>query len=400
MVSKTYVKTGTPSSAWTAAKKIYVKTGTPSSAWTLIKGVWVKDVSGNWQKVHNNAFELNSSTNPPANPYPYVLTTQNQLNLRTYLVNAGWNGTDDVEASFQLPAPQYLYSTSNGTAALLFPGPVPAASIVSIHVYGKIWGKSGSGGTGAGSNIFLVTPEVPFPASTAGEAGGPAVSAGANITLYLHAGGSITGGAGGGGGGGGAYGYGSVPVSGKGGTLGLMITAGGGGGGGGQGYSGSTLGAGAGGSGGPEYTKPPTPAPLEPISNIEYWPGQIFSPLASAGWWLSPLMTTGIGNSGSSGTSSASGGAGSGRDILLSGVNIPVNPSPAYPNRSMRATSGSGGAGGAIGNSGGNGSAGTAYPPYLPQYPTNKGNGTIGASNGGAAGSPGQPSPYVTITPV
>jgi hypothetical protein len=108
-----------------------------------------------------------------------------------------------------------IFSTNQLTPALSI-GPVRARSKVYLHVYGKIYGKAGAGGTGGmyGSNYmsgaaYCNTYSTP---GTNGGTGGPAVSlvtnSGVHSVVRVYPSARIYGGAGGGGGGGGGgYGY-------------------------------------------------------------------------------------------------------------------------------------------------------------------------------------------------
>ena len=103
------------------------------------------------------------------------------MNLNTYLVGQGWNGSDPVVLT--ISSGVWLYSTNTSNAGLTIPSNFN--SKLTIHHYGKIIGMGGKGGD-AGSN-------------NAG-AGGPAVSNSASgVVLHTYSGSYIAGGGGGGG---------------------------------------------------------------------------------------------------------------------------------------------------------------------------------------------------------
>ena len=142
--------------------------------------------------------------------------TQNllQVNLRTYLISNGWNGTD--RATITLAPNTYLWSDDTSVAGLTtgsFPGGLTFTN------NGFIIGKGGTGGLGGGTAAAGVRKN--------GLPGGPALSAGANFTLINN--GYVAGG-----GGGGAAGT-SRNDSGE-----LVGSGAGGGAGGGRGGSGSS----------------------------------------------------------------------------------------------------------------------------------------------------------------
>lgn len=150
-----------------------------------------------------------------------IVGDQANLNLRTWALANGWNGT--VEAIIEIPADTYIYSTSTGSAGLIINGSWPGG--VTVINNGYIMGMGGSGGSviSGGSTAY------------AGESGGPAISLGVSCSItnnsYI----------GGGGGGGGAH---AVSIYWDG------CPAGGGGAGGGAGGSVTSGGTAYGGAGG------------------------------------------------------------------------------------------------------------------------------------------------------
>ena len=165
-----------------------------------------------------------------------ISTHQAYLNLRSWAISNGWNGS--AAAEITIASGVYIYSDNVATPALTmdsFPGGL------TLIVNGYIMGKGGNGGN------FYTAPENPI-VVYAPEAGGVALSLSGNIVIdatngYI---------AGGGGGGGGGYMSWSAAGGGGGaggGTGGWVTDPGGhsasGGGGGGLGGAGGNGGSGA-----------------------------------------------------------------------------------------------------------------------------------------------------------
>jgi len=117
--------------------------------------------------------------------YSYGGTTTN-FDLRTYLVNQGW----DQNRPVVLTNTGTIGSTSNGSYAMTISGSFPNG--VTFINYGYVVGTGGNGGSsawliGKGYSQF----------STAGGNGGPALSVSARVTIYNY---GVIGGGGGGGG--------------------------------------------------------------------------------------------------------------------------------------------------------------------------------------------------------
>ena len=153
-----------------------------------------------------------------------ISTHQAYLNLRSWAISNGWNGS--AAAEITIASGIYVYSDNVATPALTmdsFPGGL------TLIVNGYIMGKGGNGGS------FYTRPENPAVAY-APEAGGVALALGGNIVINATNG-YIAGGGGGGGGGNGAWSF-SGGGGGAGGGAGGGVTdasgyssAGGGGGG-------------------------------------------------------------------------------------------------------------------------------------------------------------------------
>jgi hypothetical protein len=112
----------------------------------------------------------------------------NYNNVNAFLTANGWNGTDVVSLTINIPAGVTVGSTASNNPALTIPA-LPAGSLVTINNNGNIYGAGGSGGTG--------TTGV---GNTGGD-GGTAIST--RTRLVVNNQGNIKGGGGGGGGGGG-----------------------------------------------------------------------------------------------------------------------------------------------------------------------------------------------------
>jgi hypothetical protein len=145
-----------------------------------------------------------------------IAANLDQANLRTLAVNAGWNQSSPVVATFA--AGYWIYSSTTGAPALTIDGSWPGGVtfINNQYVIG-MGGNGGAGGVGVG---------------TVGLAGGTALAVSTPVTIYNY---SYIAGGGGGGGGGGGY------------TVSQYVVNGGGGGGGG----GTGLGTSLGGAGSP-----------------------------------------------------------------------------------------------------------------------------------------------------
>jgi hypothetical protein len=176
-----------------------------------------------------------------------ISANQQEANLRTLALAAGWNGISSVTATVN--AGVYIWSDNTSTAALTINGSWPGG--ITLINNGYIIGKGGSGGVGRYNTSG---------SSLSGNAGGAAISLGVNTTITNNSGAFIAGGGGGGaatsfGGQGGAGGGGAG--GGAGGNLIIFdgrTTAGGSGGGlgssGSNGAEGPGAVAGSGGGGG------------------------------------------------------------------------------------------------------------------------------------------------------
>ena len=153
-----------------------------------------------------------------SNAFAFTISAnQDQANLRSLAVAAGWNQSSAVEAT--LANGVWIYSSTTGAAALTIDGSWPGGVTFINNYY--VVGMGGNGGNGANT-------------ITAGAGGGTALAVSTAVTIYNYS--YIAGG--GGGGGGGANAVGAY----------LASFAGGGGGGGGGTGLGTSLG-GAGGAG-------------------------------------------------------------------------------------------------------------------------------------------------------
>lgn len=223
-----------PASGQISLSQVAVELGRASNATTSLGESAVRSLAG----VPSGAISLND-LHGKANAFVGTITSnQNKLNLRTWALANGWNGSS--AAIITVNSGIYIYSNSTSTPALTINGSWPGG--ITLVNNGYIMGQ---GGTGAG-----------FTSSAAinATAGGQAISLGVSATIN-----SATGYIGGGGGGGGAASYGSGSsncTSGGGGAGGgaggasLSISGGSGGGLGGSGSSGSSTDGYAGGGGG------------------------------------------------------------------------------------------------------------------------------------------------------
>jgi rubredoxin len=234
---------------------------------TVRKSSPVQTVAGgtNWKQVAVGSGvaqairEDYSGTNPVGGGTfsATINSNQQELNLRTWALGAGWDGSS--AATITVGSGVYIWSDSTSTSALTINGSWPGG--VTVINNGYIMGNGGVGGAGQGLNNSN-------PAES-GWAGGVAISIGISVTIdntnasaYIGGGGGGGGGGegqvgktgyGGGDGGGGAGGGPSAYGSAAGGTVGAAGgTDGNGGGGGGSGGGGGMPGfdATSGGGGG------------------------------------------------------------------------------------------------------------------------------------------------------
>lgn len=112
------------------------------------------------------------------------------FNLRTAIVNAGWNQSAPVNVTCTINSGVTVFASSTGVYAFTTGSSYPAGSAISIVNNGTILGRGGNGGNGAGSTT-----------GGGGGGGGPALFVGAAVTITNN--GRIAGGGGGGGGAGG-----------------------------------------------------------------------------------------------------------------------------------------------------------------------------------------------------
>lgn len=114
-----------------------------------------------------------------------ISSNQTNLNLRTWALANGWNGSS--AANITVASGVYVYSTSTGTPGLTIDGSWPGG--VTLTNSGFIMGMGGTGGYNLASGPFV---------SAAGLPGGTAISLGVNCAVVNN---SYIGGGGGGGGG-------------------------------------------------------------------------------------------------------------------------------------------------------------------------------------------------------
>jgi hypothetical protein len=128
---------------------------------------------------------------------------QNQANLRTLAVNAGWNQSSPVTAT--IASGIYIYSTDINVAALTINGSFPNG--VTLVNNGYIMGQGGNGASATGSAYNSIS---------SGQNGGAGISLGVSCTIFNNS--YIAGGGGGGGGEGQTGQYGSNSLGGAGGA--------------------------------------------------------------------------------------------------------------------------------------------------------------------------------------
>lgn len=139
--------------------------------------------SGTFTSTNLGIDQFYSKRSTPPAFSVHVTTNQQNLNLRSYAVSAGWNGTQLLW--FYIDSGVYVWSDDSSLAALTISGSFPNS--VVLYNSGYIMGKGGMGGGW----------DLPGYTYLAGQSGGPAISLGASCTIYNYA---YIGGGGGGGG--------------------------------------------------------------------------------------------------------------------------------------------------------------------------------------------------------
>jgi hypothetical protein len=242
-----------------------------------------------------------------------ISSNQLQLDLRTWALANGWNGTS--KAIITINTGVYIYSNSTATPALTISGSWPNG--VEIINKGFVLGKGGNSGA----------------------VGGPAISLGLSVTINNTLSTAYIGGGGGGGGaswgGGGAGGGNGNPAVGASGSNGSVGVGGGGGriipGTGGASVTGSSvggLGGGAGGGGGISYAGSGIPQHSSGIlgCNYSYIENTTTAGGGGGGWGASGGQTrsstfAGIGTrtSGAGGSANNVGGNSNGASLVANG---------------------------------------------------------------------------------
>jgi hypothetical protein len=181
---------------------------------------------------------------------------QDQANLRTLALNAGWNGSSPVQATSN----NWIYSSTTAAAALTIDGSWPGGvTFINNYYVAGMGGNGGAGNNGvglAGGTALAVSTPVTiynysYIAGGGGGGGGGAISGGPNQYQYAGGGGGGAGGTGLGtsigGAGGAGLGYTPLPNGAPGGNnYANSGGAGGGGGGSAGGFTGGTGGSGGG----------------------------------------------------------------------------------------------------------------------------------------------------------
>lgn len=210
-----------PSSGAISLSQVNTELGRTATATISLGETAVRNLFG----VASGAISMSNGYGK-ANAFAATITTsQQELNLRTWALANGWNGSSS--ATITINSGVYIWSNNTTVAGLTINGSWPGG--IAVINNGNIMGRGGNAVQQA-----------------AGQAGGPAISLGVNVTItnnsYIGGGGggggsSTTGpfSGGGGGAGGGSGGTsaggsgGAIGASGATGTVGSVVGGGGGG---------------------------------------------------------------------------------------------------------------------------------------------------------------------------
>lgn len=171
----------TGTSSYREASNIYIyDAGTTS--WRQVNRAWIYDAATtSWRLTYERIQDY------------FITSSTANFNLRTFMLNQGWNGIDPVSINITINPGVDIFSTnSNPNVAAFDTGTFPTGSNIILTNNGRIIGRGGDGGRGT---AFPRTSDRPGNGNT----GGTALRARVPITVNNN---NII--AGGGGGGGGA----------------------------------------------------------------------------------------------------------------------------------------------------------------------------------------------------
>jgi hypothetical protein len=164
---------------------------------------------------------------------PTISADTNNYDMRAAAVSAGWDQVLPLLMTVTVNAGVVIGSTSTGSYSFDTGITFPSGSLLALVNNGKVLGKGGLGGNGAGSSYLTAENN-----ATAGAAGGPALRAQHALSITNND--TVGGGGGGGGGGGSAYIWDEA--------CGPIVDIGASGAGGGSGQGSTTTSGGSGGS--------------------------------------------------------------------------------------------------------------------------------------------------------
>lgn len=177
------------SGVWKKTRKVYIKVG---GAWKVVRKVYVK-VNGAWKLTQQNSVRFDLC----------ITGTTYNFDLRTALINNGWDGATPVVAYVTIYSGVQVLASNTNINAFNIDGYFPPESILTVTNNGWIVGRGGTGAVagawyagGAGGGAFSTTVPVTINNHGVIGGGGGGGGAGASFANYAAPGGAGGGGAG------------------------------------------------------------------------------------------------------------------------------------------------------------------------------------------------------------